>query len=487
MVKQEFLDLSGGQVNSVAPLFMKKNECEIIQNYHLDNVGSLTKRNGTLILIGAPGTLGSGGILSIFYFKNANGTDNSNVLLAANNNNGSPTVSIFTIQTNAWSASNYAGTASAIPYFCTFIDYIFSTNGSDVMATAADPTTWGTTNALATKKYKFCCVWQDRVYVLNDNSATAYPSRIQWSSLPSGTPLAVTWGASDYADINPDDNDELTWGEPFGSVLLIFKTEGLYRWTFGQVEPDKMPGVQGTPQGLTVKQSNGICFWANKYGVWALTNPYGIPTLISKKVQPFIDQISSLTAMRAEVDQDHYRLSIGDVTVDNIAYSRCFLVYTISKKTWHIETFSGTAIQTMARFRRKTLGSTEIYDEIYMGNAGGIVVRMNTGTSDHISSNSTHLPISGKIMTKEYPLPHFPEDDDLVKMWVIAQQAIGTNIKYRLNRRDWKPWKDLKERITEGIISGKDKTIQLSITDNSIVTSKIEGFVIETKRKDGEK
>ncbi len=473
---QKFLDFSSGANVATSPLFMKDNECEIIQNYHLDTLGCLTKRLGTANLIGQ--TVDTMNILNMFYFKDSQGTDNSNILVAMNASGGGTSV-IKKITTNAWANSKTGDTASAIPIFCAFLDYVFRTNGSDAMSSSADLSTWGTTNCLATLLPKYCCVWEDRIYALNDNSSTKYPSRIYWSSLPSGTPLAVTWtSASDYADINPDDNDDITWGEPFGKVMLIFKTEGLYRWTFGQTEPDKIPGTQGTPQGLTVKQTQGICFWANKYGIWALTNPYGVPQLISKKVQGFIDQIPTLANMRAEVDQDHYKLYIGTVTVKGMTYSNCVLVYTISKKTWHWETHQ-FAIKAMARMQTKTLGTTNLFDEIYFGDDDGFVYRTNTGNTDYLGT--TAKPIDGRIMTKEWPLSKFPFDSVLEYLWVLAQQAVGTKINFRLNRRDFKPWRDLKERITESKISGKGKTIQFSLTDNSVIQSQIEGIIIQTE------
>jgi len=472
------IDMAGGQNSATASLFMKDNECEIVQNYNMDNLGSLTKRNGIVYLIGQ--TVDNMNILNMFYFKNAQGTDYSNILVGVNPTGGATSV-IKKIATNAWSNSQTGNTASAIPYFTTFIDYVFRTNGSDVMSSSVDLSSWGTTNCVATVKPKYCWVWEDRVYTGYDNSTTKYPSRIYWSSLPDITTSTITWNATtQYADINPDDNDEITWGEPFGKVSLIFKNKAIYRWTFGQVEADKMPGVQGTPQGLTVKQTQGMCFWANKYGVFALTSPSGTPQLISQKMQPFIDQIPSLANMRAEVDNDHYKLYIGSVTVNNRTYSNAIIVYTLSKKSWHIETYP-FAIKAMARMEAITIGTTSLFDDIYLGDDDGFVYRTNSGTVDYLGT--TAKPIDGRITTKEYVLPYFPEMTELDKLWFVSQKAKGTKVNYRLNRRDWIAWKDLDERITSSKISGKGETIQFELTDNSRTTSSLEGFVLDSKEK----
>jgi hypothetical protein len=469
-MKIDKYNLSGGMNQKTSPLFIADNECELVQNYHMDNLGSLTKRAGIANLIGQ--TVNDKAITGLYFFADNIGTDYTNLLVRVS-------TFIKKITTNAWANSLATGlTDGAQGYFATFIDYVFHTDGGNsAMASSADLSTWGTTNCLATLKPKYVCQWEDRVYALNDASSTAYPSRIYWSPLPSGTPLAITWApTTDYADINPDDNDEITWGEPFGTKMLIFKTKAIYNWTFGQVEPDKLIEV-GTPEGRTVKQTQGICFFANEYGVYAYTG-YGKPLKISKKVQGFIDAVTSWTSTRAEVDDDHYCLYIGDVTVGGVAYSKVMLVYTLSIKGWHFETYP-FAITAMARFRRLTTGTTEIYDTIYLGDDDGYVYRKGTGTADY--NGTTIANINGRIITKEYPLFDFPKTSQLQNLWFLAQKGTGARVNYRIDRGDWKPWKDLKQRITEGALSGRAKTIQFSITDNSQTQSQIEGFSVEVK------
>lgn len=483
---------------ATSPLFMKDNECEIIQNYNLDNLGSLTKRKGTAILVAQVADNKTITGIHLFSFES------SLKLLAAVNNflaSGNVIWKMKDDQTG-WETSLSPDsnnlTSNIQSHFVTFIGYVFRVLGGNTMISSADATTWGTTNVPSgARHFKYICVFEDRLYILHEAGTAKNRSRIAWSSLPSGAPLAITWAydgttaaGKDAADINPDDNDIITWGEPFGKVLLIFKMNGLYRWTFGQVEADRMPGSQGTPQGLTVKQTQGICFWANRFGVWALSNPYGIPKLISEKVRPFFEQLTTyalLDAMRAEVDRDHYRLSIGTVTVNNETFTNCVLVYTISKNVWHIETFPFTIkFMKAIEISRTASVSVPYKEKIYIGDDDGYFYETEVDSTYSDVSGATTYAINGRIVTKEYLLRNFPHKTDLKRMWFLAKYGIGTRVNYRLDRiRDtrWETFSDIAERFTEKRLSGKGRTIQLSITDNSIQRSQVEGFLIENNEK----
>lgn len=481
-------NFSSGQNSKTSPLFLADSECELVQNYHMDNLGSLTKRNGITPIYRVGSTpigqiVDNQPILGMFFFNDIQGTDNSNILVATNNATAADSV-IYKVSSNAWAISKTdAGYGNFKVQFVSFIDYVFRANqriegNSAPVESSNDLITWGTTNCPFGIQPKFIAMWEDRLYALNDDLGPNR-SRIYWSSLPSGTPLAITWTpATDYADINPDDGDQITWGEPFGRVMLVFKNKAVYRWTFQQVEADKIIDV-GTPlNSRTVKQVHGIVFFANEYGVWIMEGAYSFPKLISKKVEDFIDAITDFNKLVAEVDEDHYYLFISDVTVKGTTYNNCMLVYTLSLKSWHIETYP-FEIKFMARFQRKTLGTTEIYDSIYLGDDDGFVYRKDVGTSDYLGVDAKS--ISGKIITKEYPLVDFPKDSILDNLYVFSQKAAGVKVNYRRNRGEWQAWKDLTQRITEGKLSGRAKTIQLGFTDNSINASQIEGFSVNLK------
>lgn len=494
MPKQDYYNFgSGGMNTQTGVLILKDNECELIQNYTLDILGNLVKRNGNgarkvaQVVDGVP-------ILGMFFFRDSQGTDNSNILVTCRDGTPGTNADTYKISSSAWAKSLEDDTKTSLPIFFTFVDKVFRVNGTEKVSSSSDLSTWTNVDTPDTNlpdlKPKYGCVWEDRVYVANENGTTKYPSRIFWSSLPSSAG-ALTWViTTDYADINPDDNDSITWIEPFGTKLLVFKSFGLYRWTFGQVEPDKIIDI-GTHQGRTVKQMHGICFWADHVGAYAYTGT-SMPKLISKKIQKWFDAIPSgnnWTNMRAEVDEDHYYLYIGDVTVDNVAYTNVLLVYTISLDAWHIETYP-FEIMMMARVESGTYGSIGFNEGVYIGDDDGFIYQLNFSnpTSSAPSSDNngatSGVPINGKIITKEYPLANFPKTSILQNLYFLAQKGGGAKINYRFDRGQWEPWKDLSTRITEGALAGRARTIQLMITDNSGTISQLEGFSVETETEE---
>lgn len=458
-----FFNLSGGINGKTSPLIIKDTECELVLNYSLDTIGSLTKRLGYAQYASQP--VANKTCNGLYQFVDTSSTKDTQLYSA--NVSGDATATIYYNNAGTWTNSKTGLTANKKIRFFTFLDYVFYLNGADVMGSSADPTapTWGTTNCPATITPNFGAVFQDRCYAANGGVSTA--SRVWFSSLPSGT---ITWTtASDYFDINPDDGDEITGLENNGNRLLIFKNRAMYRWTYGQTEPDRIIGV-GTSSQESVKTNFdlGITFFANPRGIYAYTS--GRPKLISRKIQKFVDAVSDWTNVFGETDYDHYYLFVGNITVDGRTYSNTMLVYNISLDAWTIYTFNNQ-ITWMAR-----LMPTSPVEGIYFGATDGKTYQFLSGTSD------ATVGINGEIMTKEY-LISFPEFSKLENIYVVSQQRVNTKVHYQLNRKgDFHPLNDLTDRFHKFRV-GKDdecRTIRLRITDSSTNTSIIEGFNFES-------
>lgn len=466
MANKLITNLSGGINVKTAPIILKDSETELILNYHLDNIGSLTKRNGYSIYLTQP--VAGKSCNGLYQFNDTSG-NTSEQLYVANNSAGTNGV-IYYNNSGTWTAALSTDTASKKTRFATFIDYVFRVNGTDVVKSSTDGITWGTTNCPATITPAFIANFQDRVYLSNGGSATA--SRVWFSSLPSSG--AITWTtASDYFDVNPDDGDQITALENNGNRLLIFKNRAMYRWTFGATEPDRLIGA-GTSSQESVKTNFdlGITFFANQRGIYAYTG--GRPKLVSRKIQKFIDAVSDWTNVFGEVDIDHYYLYVGNITVDGRTFTNSMFVYHISLDAWTVYTFA-TPITWMSR-----LMPTSPVENIYFGSNDGRTYQFLSGTNDNTSS------INGEVLTKEYLLA-FPEKVKLMSIYLISQQRVNMDVRYQFNRGgDFKTLNDVEGRFYKFRVPDYDecRSIRLRITDNSTNTSIIEGFNFSFVPKD---
>ena len=484
---------SGGMNNKVSPIILKDSECELILNYHLDEVGAFTKRRGYTVFASQPADgktiFGIGQFAKTstnvdnFAFMVANNSADTNTTIYAND--GGTWTSVDTIATARGTNSNFQRIR-----FLNFVDYLFRIDPLSVVETSIDGTTWATTNAPATIVPSFGAVFQDRVYLANDNRSGANKegSRVYFSSLPSAG--AITWTtATDFFDVNPDDGDEITALENNGNRLLIFKNRALYRWTFGQTEADRLIGV-GTASQECVKTNFdlGITFFANEYGAYAYDG--GRPKLISRKMQKWFDAAAvGSRNFAAEVDEDHYFLYIGDsISVEFMGETRVFtnvmLVYTISLDAWTVYT-----LNVPVRVMGKILdidgdGDIDASDMqiIIFGSTTGRTYRWDNGNSDDSggASENTATNIAGEIITKEHFLS-FPEKSVIKYVDVIARQGQSANVQIFYDRNvDPKPLGNLTGRISSFNGRGKEiNSVQLRITDNSQVQSIIEGFNFE--------
>ena len=484
MANQKFFNLSGGVNSKMSPLIIQDTECEQILNYNLDTVGALTKRRGYNTPLTHTNLASGKEIRGLFYYTNTATSAETTSVVVANNSADTQSV-IFYLSTLTWTNSKTNDTAFGSfgnlekARFAVFLDYLFRVNGDDVVATSinVNGAAWGTTNAPGTIEPAFIAIFQDRVYVANDRASTPDGSRVFFSSLPSAG--AITWNtATDFFDVNPDDGDEITGLENNGNRLLIFKKKAMYRWTFGQTEPDRIIGV-GTQSQECIKTNFdlGITFFANAKGVYA-SEAGGRPKFISRKIQKWFDNLASTdpTYFAGEVDEDHYYLYISDeITIDDRTYTNVMVVYTISLDAWVIYTL-GVPVRIMAHLVRGDI------DEIHFGSNNSRTYRFNNGNNDEIlvGSTDTNEPIAAEILFKEQMLS-FPDKAKLNNMYVVAKQHNNANVFAYLDRaEDPVSLGNLTKRINAFPLPKKNvNSIQLFISDNSQTISQIEGYDVE--------
>lgn len=480
-------NLAGGMNLKTNPIILKDIETELIINYNLDTVGSLTKRNGYDVFASQPAD--SKRVIGLFQYTNISVSAETTQVMVANNAADTQAV-IYYNNSGTWTSSKAddtvapgTGGADATNFqrarFATFLDYILRVNGQDAVASSVNVNggAWGTTNAPTTILPAFIAVFQDRVYVANNRQtgASRQGSRLYFSSLPGAT---ITWTtASDYVDINPDDGDEITALENNGNKLLVFKNRALYRWDYGQTEADRLIGV-GTESQECVKTNLdlGITFFANSNGVYAYTG--GRPRLISRKIQSLIEAVpaANWNDAVAEVDKEHYYLYLGDsITLDATVYTNVMAVYNIPLDAWVIYT-----LNTPWRVANKLILSGA--EEIYFGSSRGRTYKWNSGLEDDSggASESTAVNISSEITSKEYLLT-YPSYTNFEYADFISKNALQTKTFYKLDRKgDWQTLVTLDDRFKTSRHIGKDcRSVQIRLTDNSNLASRIDGFNLE--------
>lgn len=474
------LNLVGGMNVKVGPLIAKDDECELALNYVLDTIGCLQKRGGSDAFGGQP--VPNKSILGLFNFYDT--SSNVNIPVMAINNAGASASVIYYLNSGTWTISDKTNsTASARTRFVAFVDYVFRVNGADLVATSNNGLNWGTTYAPTSITPRYAKVFQDRVYFAN--GASGNNSRVWFSSLPSGG--AVTWDlTANYFDVNPDDGDQITALENNGNRLLIFKKRALYRWNFGQVEPDRVIGVgTDSQESVATNFDLGVTFFANQRGVYTYTG--NRPKLISRKIQPYITAVQDWSTVAGGVDSEHYYLHVGDITVGDRTIENCVLVYHISLDAWTV--FSVASSITVF----STLIDVGNGEQLCFGDTSGLTqltsYSLIPADEDEPYTSDNDTPINADFISKEYLLS-FPDRTNLAWIDVFARVRGNSMVYYDIDRMDQfqELQSPLTQRITNIRIPDREcNSVRIRITDvgasASQLSSTIEGFNMEHDRK----
>lgn len=487
------LNFIGGMNTKTSPLIIKDNECELALNYTLDKFGALVKRRGYTQFSNQPVVAP---ILGLFEFLQnvtiAGSGTKVQIMCLDNPSSGDKEWYTSSNGTN-WTlrksiSSIAAGNKSR---FAVFVGGVIHLDGSSSSCmSSTNGTTWNVTtapapDAVTTGAVMYIpVVFQDRVYALGSNSTVSggifssapFFNKVFFSSLPAiNDANAITWAAEDNFDLNPDDNDAITGGENNGNRLLIFKRNAMYRWTFGQVEADKIIGV-GTSAMESVRTNFdiGVTFFANPKGVFAYSG--GRPKLISRKIQQYIDAVPSTSwqDVCAEVDDDHYYLSVGDITVFGKTITNAVLVYHISLDAWTI--FSLADRPTVFARMIAQSGSTS---SIYFGTTTGKVFKFLDGNDDG------GVTIATEFVSKEYVLS-YPKRTNLKWVDVFSDNRGRAAAFYDLDRlNQFDELGSLEYRITNLRVPTREcNTVRIKIADNSAAAHSIEGFNMEHDPKE---
>lgn len=404
-------DFSGGMVTESSDSLTPPNVMRLVQNMDTDVLGSLRVRKGTTA-IGSQAQDGKN-CLGIFQFKDSGSGANSQQVVAMNNSGDTQATLKYN---NAGTWTNITGgttfTAGAKFRFATFADYLFIVNSAfDAVKSWAGTGSLGTTNLTSVPVGKYINVFKSRLYIA---ATSANPDRVYFSSVQ--TAGAITWDTTyDYLDINPSDGMNITALANNGTLLLIFKERAMYRWNGSSTDANLVVDV-GTTSQESVATRTGRTYFYNPNGFYVTDGGY--PVCISLPIQRWIDAIPAAyyDDVSAVTDNDHYYASVGDLTVDGIAYSNVVLSYAFASQHWTVRTYP-EEFRGFANY----VDSSGNY-KIMAGNDDGDVQDFDLGDDDD------GTPISYRVRTKKMDFGSYAYKKKFSDVFMFGEKLPGAKM-----------------------------------------------------------
>lgn len=347
-------------------------------NFHFDTIGAAIIRPGITIL---GNNLGSQ-ILGMHYFVDTlSAGANTQMIVVAG------TVAYY-LSSGTWTSKRTSLTAGSKARFSTYLNFTFMVNGTEATAvwdgvTSDAFSTSG--NASGAPKGTVIENFRSRMWIAGNST---YPDRLYYSSIPTlvTTPVVV-WdtdvATGQWIDISPSDGDTITALQRYRNVMIVFKTNRLYRvFDIGQTDPDPYYAVGTSSQESVIETKAGI-FFHHASGIYQY-NVYGAVQEISRPVIDIIKAIptSSYASITGWLDPqgDHVCWMLGNVTVRGVVYTNLVIRYTISTMVW---THYQYPYQFVTSLRRQPLYTDGVKQYALVGDTAGNVFETDTGTTDN--------------------------------------------------------------------------------------------------------
>lgn len=291
-------------------------------------------------------------------------------------------------------ADNFAGTWSEVKslttgkevFFENFIGKAIYFNGQDTPQSTSDFSSYSTvTNAPATGKFPF--VLNQALHVITEGGI------LYSSDVVDSTGLAFTTTIWTNRGINPNDGQKVIYAIRHRGRGVILKEESIYRYD-GTNEPEAIITV-GTHswRSVVIGADGNLCFHHPATGINEMVT--GLPTVISRPVQKFLDGMSSAnyTLVASAKDTKCNYWWIGNVTITDpleFDYGRTYtdvvLVWNVFLRRW--------TVYTGWNLRQGYFD--DITSKTYFGTASGKIAEMNVAYSDVDGAIST--PINFEVV-----------------------------------------------------------------------------------------
>jgi hypothetical protein len=249
----------------------------------------------------------------------------------------------------SWSATSLTTLAEVNSQFTTFLDYVFVTDGTQVLS-SDDGSSWGSDKLTSAPTTGIIDMeaFNGRLYFLEKDT-------LNWSSIATPA-LDITWNTTDFnVEVNPFDGDYNTALTKLRQRLLIFKRYSTYRfYQYADTSLDLKPvsekvGVPN-PRAFALDPDGTLCYLfgtsVNGYRGIYVTDGESM-NIISRPIQDILDGVSEsmFDEICAEVIDNKVKFFIGDVTLkDGSIIPRCEIQYSPVDKLWQWRSLSHTPV-----------------------------------------------------------------------------------------------------------------------------------------------
>lgn len=325
-----------------------------------------------------------------------------------------------------WFSANTYISANRL-YFCNGVDTLRYTNGSTI-STVTD------TQGIKAKYITSL----ENILVLGHFTATFAPNQIAYAK--AGTHQFRRDEDTDFSEstniITLD--GEVTQVQGFNWLIYAFtRSDGLWEIDLNTTVPRRI-STHGTLAPKSVATGEDMMVWADQDGVWGIATG---SRQILELSEPIADiwgniSVSSVFNMNAGISpQGDYKIAIGDVTYDGVAYSDAVLVYHIRESrrqgqhVWSLQ--SGKPANYWWQWTNAS-GITNLYfgsiDE-------GAVFTDDSGSTDDGAN------ISMIWQSRDFPLVDELMEATLSNVYIRykpdASNTIPLTVEYRRNMGAW--------------------------------------------------
>lgn len=396
-----------------------QDSVELSLNLHGDTIGSMKLRKG-LTLLGTQ-LVDNTAILGMGQYRN-NAGSNYKALAKVG------TV-VMAYDGASWTNVRTALTATSKARFTNFVDYAFMVNGTgnEVCSTYNGSSSFGSVNVASLPAGDFIDNYRSRIWVAQSTTDKVYYSDVVTTN------NTITGGTA-FIQVSPQDGEKITGLTRHARALLVFKNNHIYRiFSINSTDPDPTINVGTYSQESIIEGKDGISYH----------HPTGFYNFVfdgeQKEIsRPIIDVIKAIPRSYYEsisgwVDDDHKYWSIGDITLDGIAFTNVVCRYTISTQVWTLYSY-GTEIRSAALYDNGT-------DLIQLvGDDDGNVLKFDVGNTDNGTpiyyDLQTHWMTftASKVTGKTFS-----------ELATLHENAKGSNISYQLDIDKGSQWRAVSQ------------------------------------------